>query len=408
MVEAVLSHDQIRAQFPMLCAPSHKNLVYLDTGASALKPKMVTDAVIQFYENDYANIHRGVYRLSQEATDAYELVRDQIKSFLNAQSREEIIFTASATASLNLVASSVGKMLQQGDQVIVTQMEHHANWVPWQQVCAQQGAEFIVAPLHPDGTLDMAALTSLITDRTRLIAVAHVANVLGVINPIKQITALAQSRGISVVVDGAQSVARMPVDVQDLGCDFYVFSAHKMYGPTGVGVLYARKRILEKMSPYQYGGDMILTVSKEQTTFNALPYRFEAGTPNIAGVIGTGAAVQFLQKIGLEYIYQHERKLTDYLIASLAAVAHLTVYGPKKNTIAAASFSLSYVHPHDVATVLDDANIAVRAGHHCAMPLVNWLQAPALLRASLGVYNRKADIDALIAALATVQDIFSE
>lgn len=398
----------VRALFPVLNQDVYgKPLVYLDSAATAQKPLSVIEAMDNFYAHDNANVHRGVHALSMRADKAYESVRDKVVDFIHARSRSEIIFTSGATESINLVASSLaGFHIQEGDEVIVSGMEHHANIVPWQLLCERVKANLKVIPVLDDGTLDLDAYQNLLNDRTKLVSVTHISNVLGTINPIKKIIDLAHQNGTPVLIDAAQSIHHLPINVQELECDFLVFSAHKMYGPTGVGVLYGKKSWLNAMPPYQGGGDMIAEVSFEKTTFNELPLKFEAGTPNIAGVIGLGAAIDFLHSIGMDQIHQHESQLTDYLITSLRAIPGLKLIGESPDRIGVASFTLQDIHPHDIATILDRQGVAIRAGHHCAMPLMKRFSVPATARVSLGIYNTVDDIDVLVSAIETAQKVF--
>lgn len=404
----MISFEDIKKDFPIFdLQPGKKPLVYLDSGATTQKPNLVIDAVSSFYKNDNANIHRGIYALSERATAAYEGVRKKIAGFINASSDQEIIFTRGTTEAINLVAHSYGlPNIGSGDEIIISMMEHHANIVPWQVLCEQTGAKLKIIPMTDAGELDLNAYQTLLSERTKLVAIIHVSNVLGTINPVKQMIDLAHDNNIPVLIDGAQAIAHMPVDVQSLDCDFYVFSSHKMYGPTGVGVLYGRKKLLEKMPPYQTGGDMIRQVTFEKTEYSDLPYKFEAGTPNIAGVVGLGAAVNYLESIGFEQIHQHELSLLNYATEKLGNINGLKIYGQAKNKSGIISFGLSDAHPHDIATILDQYGVAVRAGHHCAMPLINRLGVPALTRASFGLYNQHADIDALADAIIQVKKLF--
>ncbi len=400
--------ELIRQQFPILTQSCHgKPLVYLDTGATSQKPLSVIDAVKHYYENDNANVHRGLYELSERASKKYENVRNEVQHFINARDRAEIIFTKGATEAINLVAMSFGQLfVKAGDEIVLTMMEHHSNIVPWQLLCERTGAKLRIVPLNKDDTLDLKAYQELLTDKTKLVAVTHVSNVLGTINPIKEMIELAHKKNIPVLIDGAQAVPRMKVDVQALDCDFYVFSSHKMYGPTGVGVLHAKRKWLEEMPPYQGGGDMISTVSFDKTLYNELPLKFEAGTPNVAGVIGLGAAIRFINDIGIEAIYQHENELTQYAMQASSKVPGLKIYGNAPQKVGVISFTLEGVHPHDVGTIVDNEGIAIRAGHHCAMPLITHFDVSAMVRASLGIYNQTQDIDALVKALNKVNEIF--
>ena len=398
----------IHQQFPILSQSCHgKPLVYLDTGATSQKPLSVINTVKDYYEKDNANVHRGVYELSERASKKYENVRDAVQNFINARDRAEIVFTKSATEAINLVATSFGQLqVKAGDEIVLTIMEHHSNIVPWQLLCERSGAKLRVVPVKSDDTLDLKAYQELLTNKTKLVAVTHVSNVLGTINPIKEMIELAHKKNIPVLIDGAQAAPRMKVDVQALDCDFYVFSSHKMYGPTGVGVLYAKRKWLEKMPPYQGGGDMISTVSFDKTRYNELPFKFEAGTPNIAGVIGLGAAIDFIDDVGIETIYQHEKELTQYATEVLSKVPGLKIYGNAPGKVGVISFTLEGVHPHDVGTIVDNEGVAIRAGHHCAMPLITHFGVAAMIRASFGIYNQAQDIDALVNALNKVKEIF--
>lgn len=395
--------NEIIKEFPILKSP----LVFLDTGASAQKPQCVVNAIKQLYEHDYANVHRGVYQLSERATKIYEGTRDKVQHFLNANLREEIIFTSGTTESINLIASTFGRsQVKVGDEILISAMEHHSNIVPWQMLCQQTGAVLKIIPIKKDGTLDLDQYQQLLNPKTRLVSIIHVSNVLGTINPIAKMIELAHEKNIPVLVDGAQATPRMPIDVQALDCDFYTFSAHKMYGPTGVGVLYAKRRWLDTLPPYQGGGDMIRRVSFETTEYNEPPYKFEAGTPNIAGVAGFGAAIDFIQSIGLENILQHELTLTHYAMDALQQIPQVTIYGHAPNKIGVISFTLADIHPHDIGTILDSEHVAIRAGHHCAMPLMTYYQVPAMARISLGVYNTEEDIDKAVAALHKAIKLF--
>lgn len=401
--------QKIRKDFPILQQLVRgKPLVYLDNGATTQKPRQVIKAIENYYQTENANIHRGIYYLSELATLRYEAVRDQVKTYLNALQREEIIFTSGTTEAINLVAQSYGRSkLQPGDEVIITAMEHHANIVPWQIVCDQTGAKLQVVPIHDNGELDIAVLQKLLSNKTKFLAITHVSNVLGTINPVKQITAMAHEYNVPVLLDGAQAVQHFSVDVQDLDCDFYAFSAHKLYGPTGVGVLYGKKSILDAMPPYKSGGDMIHTVSFEKTTYADLPNKFEAGTPNIAGVIGLGAALAYVTSIGLSAIAQHENTLLTAATDCLNDIAGLQIIGTAAEKSGVISFALDDIHPHDIATILDSEGVAVRAGHHCAMPLMKRFNVPATARASFGLYNTICEVESLAAALHKTQKVFA-
>lgn len=395
----------IRALFPILTQKVHgKQLVYLDSAASAQKPNAVLDAMDAFTKTSYANVHRGIHHLAEEATAAYEHAREQVATFLNA-TPGEIVFTSGTTAGINLVARSVLSTLSPGDEILVSALEHHSNFVPWQQLAKQHNLTLRVLTLTPDFTIDMDVARTLITQKTKLVAIAHVSNVLGTINPVAEITRLAHEHGALVLVDGAQAVAHMPVDVQQLDVDFYVFSGHKLYGPTGVGVLYGKRALLERMQPVSYGGEMVGEVTIEKTTWNDIPFKFEPGTPNIIGVIGLVSAVQFVKQLGWERIMQHEHALIVHAIVALRDVPGLSIIGPNsaEGRCGVFSFTLDGVHPHDVAAFLDLRGIAVRAGHHCAQPLHCTLGLTATTRASFGVYTTLEEIDALCTALRDVR-----
>ncbi len=393
--------EAVRAEFPILQQQVHgKPLIYLDSAATTQKPRCVIDAVRGYYERDNANVHRGVHTLSRRATDGYEQARDKVRSLLNAKDRAEIVFTRGTTEAINLVASAWGRTnLREGDEILITHMEHHSNIVPWQLICEQTGAELKVAPVTDAGELDPDGFKSLLSERTKLVACVHVSNTLGTINPVETLTRLAHEAGAVMLIDGAQAAPHLKIDVQAIGCDFYACSAHKMYGPTGIGALYGRKDLLEAMPPYQGGGEMIKSVTFEKTIYNDLPHKFEAGTPNIAGAIGFGAAVDFLNRIGLDRIAQHERELLEHGMSRLEKVEGLTQIGRAKEKAGAMSFILKGMHPYDVAPILDYAGLAVRDGHHCTQPLMERFGVAATLRASLGVYNRREDLDALVEAI---------
>ena len=383
-------------------------LVYLDSAASAQQPAAVIDAVARYQREDHANVHRGVHTLSHRATELYEGARDKLCDFVNAASRAEIILTSGTTEAINLVAQSYCRpLLQPGDQVLISWLEHHSNIVPWQLVCEQTGAELIVAPINDQGEIELDQLQALMTDRVKLLAIGHVSNALGTVNPIHDIIAMAQKLGIAVLVDGAQGVPHMSVDVQALGCDFYAFSGHKMFGPTGTGVLWGRESLLEEMPPYKGGGDMILEVTFDKTVFNELPYKFEAGTPNISGTIGLGAAVDYLLGVGLHSIYEHEKTLHSYMVNQLADVDGVRLIGTADDQASVQSFMLDDVHPHDLGTILDHQGIAVRTGHHCAMPVMQRFGLPGTTRASLGLYNNTDDVDRLVAGLEKARQLFA-
>ena len=397
-----------RADFPALHQSVHRQpLVYLDSAASAQQPAAVIDAVSRYQREDHANVHRGVHTLSHRATEAYEGARDKIRNFINAGSRTEIVLTSGTTESINLVAQSFCRpRLQPGDKILITHLEHHANIVPWQLVCEQTGAELVVAPINDKGEIELSALLDLIDDKVFLIGIAHVANALGTICPIEKVIEHARQRGIPVLIDGAQGVPHLNVDVQALGCDFYAFSGHKMFGPTGTGVLYGREELLELMPPWQGGGDMILEVSFDKTIYNELPYRFEAGTPNISGVVGLGAAIDYLQSIGMANIASYEQDLHDYMVAELKKVDGIRLIGEARHKASAQSFLLGDIHSHDLGTILDQQGVAIRTGHHCAMPLMQYFGISGTSRASLAFYNNRDDVDRLIAALGKAKAIF--
>jgi len=402
-----LDLHQIRSDFPILDQDIHGHqLVYLDSAASTQKPLQVIDRVSAFYQKDYANIHRAVHTLSQRATAAYEGARERIATYLNAPSAREIIFVRGATEGINLVAQSYGRtQFKADDEILLTRMEHHANIVPWQLLSEQMGVRLTVVPMTEAGEVDLAAFSEALSDRTRLVAITHMSNSLGTVNPVSQMSRLAHDRGIPVLVDGAQSVPHLPVDVQDLECDFFVFSGHKAYGPTGIGVLWARMEFLEKMPPYQGGGDMILSVTFEGTTYNEIPYRFEAGTPHIAGAVGLATALDYLESLGWDAIQAHESDLLHYATGKLAQVPGLRFFGTSKQKGSIISFNLDGIHPHDVGTILDREGIAVRTGHHCCQPVMDFYGIPATTRASLALYNTREDIDRLVEALDRVKEL---
>jgi cysteine desulfurase/selenocysteine lyase len=401
--------ERIREDFPVLKQTIHgKPLVYLDNAATAQKPQAVIDAIRKFLEVDCANIHRGVHELSQRSTAAYEETRAKMKRFLNARSRKELIFVRGTTEGINLVASSWGhKNVREGDEIVVSAMEHHSNIVPWQMLCEATGAKLRVIPIDDRGELILEEYARLLNPRTRMVAVAHVSNALGTINPVKEIVAMAHRAGALALVDGAQAAPHLRVDVQALDADFYALSGHKMVGPTGIGILYGKTKLLNAMPPYQGGGDMIKSVTFEKTTYNDLPYRFEAGTPNIAGGIGLGAAVDYLSQIGLDRIAAYEHELLLYGTRALAEIPGLRIIGTAREKAAVLSFVIEGIHPHDIGTVLDRLGIAVRTGHHCAQPVMERFGVPATTRASLAFYNTRGEIDALVAGLRKVKEVFA-
>jgi cysteine desulfurase/selenocysteine lyase len=400
--------QDIRSLFPILDQQVNgQNLVYLDSAATSQKPLPVIEALDRYYREYNSNVHRGVHTLGTKATDGYEGAREKVRKFINAQSAEEIIFTRGATTALNTVAASYGRAnLQAGDEIVITYMEHHANVIPWQQLAKATGASLKYIPLQEDGTISLEDARETITDSAKIVSVMQVSNVLGTINPIKEIAELAHSKGAIMVVDGAQSAPHMKIDVQDLNCDFFAFSAHKMCGPTGVGVLYGKKALLENMEPVEFGGEMIDFVGLYESTWKELPWKLEAGTPIIAGAIGLGAAIDFLEEIGLENIEAYEHKLADYALERLSEVEGITIYGPKKRA-GLVTFNIEDVHPHDVATVLDAEGIAVRAGHHCAQPLMKWLNVSSTARASFYLYNTEEEVDKLVAGIIKTKEYFT-
>jgi cysteine desulfurase/selenocysteine lyase len=408
-VASVFDVQRIRRDFPILKQRIHgKPLVYLDNAATTQKPQAVIDAMVRSYAEDNANIHRGVHLLSERATQAYEEARVKVQKFLNAPQSREIIFVRGTTEGINLVAQTFGRAnIRKGDEVLITEMEHHSNIVPWQMICEEKGAELKVLPITDAGELRMDLLDGLLTGRTKIVAVAHVSNSLGTINPIKTIVEKAHQRGIPVLVDGAQAVAHMPVDVQALGCDFYAMSGHKLFGPTGIGVLYGRLALLEAMPPYQGGGDMISAVTFKKTTYNVVPNKFEAGTPNIAGSVGLGAAIDYLKALDFSSVTAYENELLAYGTKALTAVPGIRIVGTASNKASVLSFVMEDVHPHDIGTILDQEGVAIRTGHHCTQPLMERLCVPATARASLALYNTKEEIDALVGALSKVREIFA-
>ena len=399
----------VRADFPILSRTVHdKPLTYLDSAASAQRPSAVIDAVNDYETRHHANVHRGVHALSQEATDLFEAARETVRAFLNARSTREIVFVRGTTEAINLVAQSYGRpRLQPGDEILITGLEHHANIVPWQMLREQTGAKLVVAPIDRAGNVSLEAIESRLSARTRLVAVAHVSNALGTVLPVRAIVRAAHARGVPVLVDGAQAVPHEAVDVQALGCDFYAFSSHKVYGPTGVGVLYGREELLAAMPPWQGGGDMILAVTFDKTTYNALPYKFEAGTPNISGVVGLAAALRYVEALGRERIRHHEHRLLELATSRLQQVPGLTIVGTAADKAAVISFNIDGIHPHDLGTILDAEGVAIRTGHHCAMPVMDFFGLAATARASFGCYSNERDIDHLMAALDKAREVFA-
>ena len=404
-----LDVESLRRDFPILDQiVNDEPLVYLDNAATTQKPTQILEAIAAYYEKDNANVHRGVHTLAERATAAYEAARERVRSFIHAASTKEVLFTRGTTTSLNWVARYAENVLQPGDEVLISVMEHHSNIIPWQEACKKTGARLIYAYLK-DGMLDLADFRSKLTEKTRFVALAHVSNVLGVVNPIKEIADLVHQANALLVVDGAQSVPHMKIDVQDLDVDFFAFSGHKMLGPTGIGVLYGKEELLERMSPVEFGGEMIDFVYEQEATWKELPWKSEAGTPNIAGAIGLAAAIDYLDKIGMETVHQYEQELIAYAFPKLQAVEGLTIYGSEDLTQRSGviSFNLAGLHPHDVATALDYEGVAVRAGHHCAQPLLSYLGVAATVRASFYLYNTKADCDKLVEALQKTKEFFN-
>ncbi len=404
-----VSLESRRKDFPALDQSiSGHSLVYLDSAASAQQPECVIDAVASYQRHSHANVHRGVHTLSHRATEAYEGSRDAIARFVNASNRTEVVLTSGTTGAINLVAQSYCRpRLQPGDAIVITHLEHHSNIVPWQLVCQQTGAELLVAPINESGEVVAEKLVELLDRNVRMLAIAYVSNALGTILPVGDLIRAAHERDIPVLLDGAQAVPHLPVDVQALDCDFFAFSGHKMFGPTGTGVLYGRESLLEDMPPYQGGGDMILEVRMDGSTWNDLPYKFEAGTPNISGVVGLGAAVTYLQAIGMERVARHEHELLGYLTERLAAVDGIRLIGTAANKASVQSFMLGAIHPHDLGTILDHQGIAIRTGHHCAMPVMDFFGVPGTARASLALYNNREDVDRLVAGLQKAREIFA-
>ncbi|HEU0198849.1 MAG TPA: cysteine desulfurase [Burkholderiaceae bacterium] len=399
---------RVREDFPILRREVHgRPLVYLDNAATSQKPRCVIEAEAEYYAHSNANIHRGVHQLSQEATAAYENARDAVRRFINAAQLEEIVFVRGATEAINLVAASYGQRLRAGDEVLITEMEHHSNIVPWQLLCERSGAVLRVAPIDNAGALRVDEFERLLSPRTKVVAIAHVSNALGTINPVQRLIELAHAQGAVVLVDGAQAAPHLAVDVRALDCDFYALSSHKLYGPTGVGVLYGKRALLEAMPPYQGGGDMIREVTFERTSYNDLPYKFEAGTPNIAGVVGFGRALEYVSGLGLDRIAAHENELLAYATETAHTMPGLRLLGTARDKASILSFVTDGVHPHDVGTILDHEGVAVRTGHHCAMPVMTHFGVPASVRASIGLYNTRADVDALFRALHKAREVFA-
>jgi len=405
----MLDINKIRLDFPILQQQIYgKPLIYFDNGATTQKPQCVIDAVVKYYTEENSNIHRGVHFLSQKATMAFENARETIRKFINAPYAHEIIFTRGTTESINLVASSFGKkFLGANDEVIISAMEHHSNIVPWQMICEEKQAKLKVIPFHKNGELDFDAFTSLISEKTKIIAITHVSNALGSINPIKEIIKIAHAHDIPVLIDGAQGIAHSSVDIQDLDCDFYCFSGHKMYAPMGIGILYGKEKWLNAMPPYQGGGEMIQTVTFEKTTYNELPYKFEAGTPNVGDVLGLEAAILYLKAIGMDNISLYEKELLDYASSELLKIDGLRIIGTANHKAAVLSFLIDNIHPYDAGTIIDHYGVAVRTGHHCAQPVMDLFGIPGTIRASFAFYNTKEEIDVMIQAIYKVKEMFN-
>jgi cysteine desulfurase/selenocysteine lyase len=409
MIDKKINIDQIRNDFPVLNQKVYKKpLVYLDNAATTQKPVQVLNRMRSYYENENSNIHRGVHFLSQEATTAYEQARETVKSFINAKSKSEIIFTKGTTDSINLVANSLGRnLLKPGDEVLISYMEHHSNIVPWQMICEQTGAALKVCNITAKGEIDEEDFEKKLSGKTKIVAFNQVSNALGTINPVKELTRKAQDAGAYVLIDGAQAVAHMKVDVQDIGCDFFAFSGHKMYAPMGVGILYGKAGILEKMIPYQGGGEMIATVSFEKTTYNELPFKFEAGTPNVGGALGLEAAIAYMQDSGIEALAEYEDDLLEYATAKLLEIEGLKIYGEAAHKTAVISFGMANIHSYDAGTIIDKFGVAVRTGHLCTQPLVEYFGIPGFIRASFAMYNTKAEVDKLVEAVKKSREMLS-
>jgi len=400
---------RVREEFPIFRQRVHgRPLIYLDSAASTQKPQVVVDVLQRFYAQQYSNVHRGVHQLSQIATDLYENSRRTVQKFINARYEEEIVFVRGTTEAINLVAQTYGRShLGDGDEIIISAMEHHANIVPWQMICQERGASLRVIPMNDRGELDLDAYADLLSARTKMVAVTHVSNALGSINDVREIIRLAHERDVPVLLDGAQSGQHLPIDVQDLDCDFFTLSGHKMYGPTGIGVLYGKKTLLDRMPPYQGGGDMILSVTFEKTTYNEVPFKFEAGTPNIAGAIGFAAALDYFRSFDIEHVMAHEKDVLEYATERLSEIDALRIIGTAEEKASVLSFTLCAVHPHDIGTILDKQGIAIRAGHHCAQPVMQRFGIPATARASFALYNTREDVDVLADGIHKVLEVFT-
>jgi len=400
--------EKTRRDFPILRQEVYgKPLVYLDNAATAQKPQAVIDAVANYYKYDNANIHRGVHALSMRSTEAFEGVREKVRGLLNARDASEIVFVRGATEGVNLVKGSWGRAnVGEGDEIVVTALEHHSNIVPWQLLCQATGAKLRVVPMNHDGELLVDEYEGLFNERTKIVGITHVSNALGTVNPVKEMIAIAHGHGVPVLIDGAQAVPHFSIDVQDLDADFYVFSGHKVFAPNGVGALYVRRSILEKMPPYQGGGDMIASVTFEKTEYNVIPHKFEAGTPNIAGAIGLGAAIDYVESIGMDRIAAYEDELVSYAVEAVGSVDGVRIIGAPAHRAGVVSFMIGNIHPHDVGTILDREGIAIRAGHHCSQPVMDFYGVPATCRASFALYNTKDEVDALVAGIAKVKEVF--
>ena len=392
--------ERIRDEFPILDQKINgEDLIYLDNAASTQKPKSVINAIKDYYENDHSNVHRGVHTLSVRATEAYENARAKVAEFLNSPNKHQIIFTKGTTDSVNLIASSVTNLIQEDDEILITSMEHHSNIVPWQELCKRTGAVLKVIPINENGELMIEEYKNMVSEKTKLISVVHLSNTLGTINPIEDIIEFAKSNDVITVIDGAQAAGHLPIDVQKLDCDFYLFSGHKIFGPTGIGVLYGKEEILNKMDPYQFGGEMILKVTFEETTYNDLPHKYEAGTPNIAGAVGIGASIDFINGLDRDLAHEHEMSLHDYALEQLEMIEGVRIIGNSKNKSSIISFVVDGIHPHDIGTIINQKGIAVRTGHHCTMPLMDFYGIPGTVRASFSIYNNHSEVDKLIDAI---------
>ena len=392
--------ERIRDEFPILDQQINgEDLIYLDNAASTQKPKSVINAIKDYYENDHSNVHRGVHTLSVRATEAYENARAKVAEFLNSPNKHQIIFTKGTTDSVNLIASSVTNLIQEDDEILITSMEHHSNIVPWQELCKRTGAVLKVIPINENGELMIEEYKNMVSEKTKLISVVHLSNTLGTINPIEDIIEFAKSNDVITVIDGAQAAGHLPIDVQKLDCDFYLFSGHKIFGPTGIGVLYGKEEILNQMDPYQFGGEMILKVTFEETTYNDLPHKYEAGTPNIAGAVGIGASIDFINGLDRDLAHEHEMSLHNYALEQLEMIEGVRIIGNSKNKSSIISFVVDGIHPHDIGTIINQKGIAVRTGHHCTMPLMDFYGIPGTVRASFSIYNNHSEVDKLIDAI---------